>query len=175
MLLLGVAVLLFFLLGSELALNGRLGVFALAAGVLAGIVTYWFSFLLFVFVPFFERFFKGLARKLYQAYAGFSWFVVVAISVLAGISEELLFREVIQSWVGSHSTVLWGVLVSALCFGLVHAISLFYFVFTFAFGCLIGVGYYYTESFLFIVVWHTVYDIFSLGIISKYPNLLGLE
>lgn len=174
-LLLGVAIFLFVILDYQLNLNGRLGFIALLAGAACGVVTYWLSFLLFVSNSFFERYFRDLTRRLYQAYSGFSWPVIITISLLAGISEELLFRGVIQSWVASHSTVFWGILVSALCFGLVHAISLFYFVFTFAFGCLISVTYFYTESFLFIVAWHAVYDIFSLGIMSKYPRLLRID
>ena len=94
---------------------------------------------------------------------------------MAGISEELLFRGVIQSYLISVSTPFIGLFVSALLFGLMHCYNRLYIILTFIVGLFIGWIYFQTQSLLLVVTLHCVYDILAFTSLVKYPHLLGLD
>ncbi len=56
------------------------------------------------------------------------WYDLAALALLAGIGEELLFRGVLQGWIGRWNG--WvGLVVTNLLFGLAHAVTPRYFLF----------------------------------------------
>ena len=87
---------------------------------------------------------------------------LAAISIAAGVGEELLFRGLIQREVAFGSTPVVGVLIASFVFGLVHAMSLFYFITAFMIGLYFGWIFHYTESLWVPVMGHAAYDFLML-------------
>ncbi|MEC7377933.1 MAG: CPBP family intramembrane glutamic endopeptidase, partial [Pseudomonadota bacterium] len=49
--------------------------------------------------------------------------VLVLLSVLAGVGEELLFRGAVQGWLVAHTGPVTALLAASVLFGLVHYVS----------------------------------------------------
>jgi len=87
-------------------------------------------------------------------------YVFLMLSLAAGFSEELLFRGVAQAKMG-----LW---LSALLFGLLHALSWAYFVITTLIGIYFGWMFEFTNGNLFIPSFlHAAYDFAVLLLLRK--------
>ena len=99
---------------------------------------------------------------------------IVVISALAGIGEELLFRAFLQNLITGYSSIGLGLGLASLVFALLHFMSWFYFFITLLMGLLLGAGYYLSQSIVFVIVWHGVYDLIALGVLVHAPQLLGL-
>lgn len=69
-----------------------------------------------------ELLLKTLAANLHTR----SWTDLFLLAAIAGISEELLFRGVIQPWISASWGVLIGLWATNIIFGLVHAITPLY-------------------------------------------------
>ncbi len=66
-----------------------------------------------------------------------TWWDLAALALLAGLGEELLFRGVLQPWIGRWNP--WGgIIIVNLLFGLAHAITPSYFLFA------TGIGLYFS-------------------------------
>lgn len=87
------------------------------------------------------------------------WYDLIMISVLAGFSEELLFRGVVQSQVG--------LVPASILFGLVHPVTPAYAAFAVLMGLYMGAAFSYFQSLLVPVQIHLVYDLSAL-IYLKY-------
>jgi len=90
-------------------------------------------------------------------------FTIVALSVAAGVGEELLFRATIQVILVKLMPVAVGLLLAALLFGLAHWLSREYVLITGAIGLLFGVVFHLTGSLLLVIIAHIVYDVWALG------------
>jgi uncharacterized protein len=109
---------------------------------------------------------RTLAPSLHKRH----WTDLLLLAIIAGVSEELLFRGVIQPWI----TVSWGVTaglyVSNLIFGLVHAVTPLYTVLAIVMGLYLstsmelGSG----ESNLLIpIIIHSLYDFFAFVMLMR--------
>ena len=154
---------------------GDLSFFVVAQGALYGTIIFIFFMLLGRF--FMDRLlsYKNIMIELRSVFSELTWPMIVTLSVMAGVSEELLFRGVIQNYVISVSNPFIGVLVSAFIFGLMHFYSRIYVLLTFVAGLIIGYIYYQTQSLALIVSLHIVYDILAFASLVKYPHLLGFN
>lgn len=89
------------------------------------------------------------------------------VSLLAGICEEALFRGFLQNWL-----LTWGegraVIVTALVFGLAHAISLQYFFFATLISVYLSLTYIYTGALVAPVALHAAYDFAMLVYGTRY-------
>ncbi|MEI6706929.1 MAG: CPBP family intramembrane glutamic endopeptidase [Methylococcales bacterium] len=65
---------------------------------------------------------RTLAPSLYQRH----WMDLLLLATIAGVSEELLFRGVIQPWITASWGLTAGLWISNIIFGLVHAITPLY-------------------------------------------------
>ncbi|WP_404366085.1 lysostaphin resistance A-like protein [Marinobacter sp.] len=124
---------------------------------------------------FFPSKLKSHVRELHQFARGFSWPVIICLSALAGVGEELLFRGLIQGWLAEAGNEAFGVAVAALLFGLLHFLSLAYFMAATLMGVLLGAAYVVSESIFLVIVWHGVYDLVALVFLRDFPHLLGMN
>lgn len=118
---------------------------------------------------------SALSQKIQPMFAGLNWFKIIIIAMLAGISEELLFRGFLQTWIASKGGIELGILLSSLVFGLMHFINFSYFVFACIFGLALGIVYHLTNDILLVIYWHALYDLIAIAVLAKYPQVLGIN
>jgi len=111
-------------------------------------------------------------RKLLQETLGASlvkyhWTDLFVLAAIAGISEEILFRGVIQPWIENSWGMLAGLLVSSLIFGLIHAVTPLYFIMATAVSLYLGLYLDYgdTRNLLTPIIIHGLYDFFAFLVI----------
>lgn len=94
-----------------------------------------------------------------------NWPVAIIISLAAGIGEELLFRGVLQRWIG--------VTGQALAFGLAHAGNAYIpqVLFATLLGVAFGLLYKRGWSLVTLMIAHTLYDFALLSLALLYPEL----
>lgn len=92
---------------------------------------------------------------------------LLIVSLLAGICEEALFRGFLQNWLSG-----WGegfaVSITALAFGLAHAVSLQYFLFAVLISVYLSLTYIYSEALLAPMALHATYDFVMLVYGTRY-------
>jgi hypothetical protein len=106
-----------------------------------------------------------------------SWWQLAAVSLAAGVCEEVLFRGVLQTglsrWLGPGAAL---VLASA-AFGLCHCVNRAYAVLAGSLGAGLGGLMLCTDNLLTPIVTHTVYDFAALVwfLRVRQPKAQGLE
>jgi len=65
------------------------------------------------------------------------WYEILGVAVLAGVSEELLFRAVLQDWLSPWGTA-WALIGSNVLFGAAHAVTALYAVLAAGMGLYLG-------------------------------------
>jgi hypothetical protein len=114
-------------------------------------------------------------RGLYRFASGYSWSVLLLLSVFAGVGEELLFRGAVQGWLAVHTNTTTAVLAASVLFGLVHYASFTYFVVATGLGLVLGLAYAITDSILLVMIWHGVYDMIALFCLLRFPEWFGIK
>lgn len=89
------------------------------------------------------------------------------VAVLAGVSEELLFRGVIQTKLGIWTTPLVGLVITSILFGLAHALSKAYFILAVIVGLFLGWLTLHYNDLVAPMVAHSVYDFLALVYLSR--------
>jgi len=106
---------------------------------------------------------REVSRMVCQVFAGVSWPGLAAVSIAAGIGEELLFRGALQPLAERWWGAAFGLLAVSLLFGALHAMSWTYFVLAAAVGLYLGwLAQRYDELFTPIFV-HALYDFAALA------------
>jgi len=137
----------------------------LVVGCVAGVVLV-FVMLILAFVPLrsIQSLNEHAERQLRLLLSGLSVAQLIAVSLAAGVGEELLFRGLVMQWlIGdmqscTTQSLIFGIIVSALVFGLAHPMSIAYVVFAFFMGLAMGVLHWYFQNLLVPIVAHWVYD-----------------
>jgi len=101
---------------------------------------------------------EGLAPQLARG----SLLVLAALALVAGLSEEALFRGVIQEALQQRVSPAVALVLTSLVFGLVHFASSTYVLFAAAMGFYLGSLFLLTENLLAPIVAHSVYDLAAL-------------
>ncbi|MDO3722875.1 CPBP family intramembrane metalloprotease [Marinobacter sp. chi1] len=101
--------------------------------------------------------------------------VLIGLSVLAGVGEELLFRGAIQGGLVGLIGFYPAIVLASLLFGLAHYISFTYFLVATGLGLLLGAVYVVSGSLSLVMVWHAVYDVIALFCLLRFPHWFGLE
>lgn len=114
-------------------------------------------------------------EQLHRFACDYSWTVLIALSVFAGVGEELLFRGAIQGWLAQHTNDGVAIVVASLLFGLVHYLSFTYFVLATGLGLALGTVYALTDSLVLVMVWHGVYDMIALYCLRRFPEWFGVR
>lgn len=87
---------------------------------------------------------------------------LVALCVLAGVGEELLFRGFLQAWLARWIGSTGGLLLGGVVFGLAHAITPLYAALAGAIGVYLGWVWMALGNLLVPVVGHALYDLVAL-------------
>lgn len=87
---------------------------------------------------------------------------IAILSIAAGISEEVLFRAVIQGGLQSASGLPIAVVISALLFGVCHALTKFYFVLATLIGVYLSLVWISTSQLISPMIAHALYDFIVL-------------
>lgn len=114
-------------------------------------------------------------QGLYDFASSYSPVVLILLSLLAGIGEELLFRGAIQGWLMAHTDPVTAVLAASVMFGLVHYISFTYFLVATGLGLTLGAAYTLSESLAMVMIWHAVYDMIALYCLLRFPRWFGVR
>ncbi len=99
----------------------------------------------------------------------YNWADLFILATIAGISEELLFRGVIQPWIENSWGMTVGLIASNILFGLLHAVTPLYAVLATSVGIYLGLFLDYSgeRNLLTPIVIHAVYDFLAFLVIMK--------
>jgi membrane protease YdiL (CAAX protease family) len=103
---------------------------------------------------------RFLMETLGPALQRYDWSDLFVLAAIAGISEEVLFRGVIQPWMESFWGATGGLIGSNIVFGLVHAITPLYLVLAMLVGIYLGLALDYggERNLLPPIIIHGLYD-----------------
>ena len=101
------------------------------------------------------------------------WADLFVLAAIAGISEEILFRGVIQPWLENSWGLMAGLVISGLIFGLIHAVTFLYFIMATAVSIYLGLylDYDNTRNLLTPIIIHSLYDFFAFFVIVRAYRL----
>jgi len=101
------------------------------------------------------------------------WTDLFVLAAIAGISEEILFRGVIQPWLENSWGIMAGLLVSSVIFGLIHAVTFLYFIMATAVSIYLGLylDFDNTRNLLTPIIIHGLYDFFAFFVIVRAYRL----
>jgi membrane protease YdiL (CAAX protease family) len=90
----------------------------------------------------------------------YHWTDLFILAAIAGVSEELLFRGVIQPWIETSWGITAGLIGSNIVFGLVHAVTPLYAVLAAVVGIYLGLSLDYggDRNLLIPIIIHGFYD-----------------
>jgi membrane protease YdiL (CAAX protease family) len=116
---------------------------------------------------------ETLCPQLYQHH----WTDLFILSAIAGISEEILFRGLLQPWLERSWGMPTGLITSSLLFGLVHAVTPLYAVLATLISLYLGLSLDYlgNRNLLTPIIIHGLYDflVFIVLIKSYKKQMLG--
>ena len=97
------------------------------------------------------------------------WYDLILLAALAGLSEEMLFRGVIQRWVELRLGSTAGLAVASTVFGLAHLVTPTYAFLAAAAGVYLGLllNMPETPNLLIPIVTHAVYDYFAFLVVVR--------
>ena len=114
-------------------------------------------------------------QGLHDFASGYSPSVLVLLSLLAGVGEELLFRGAVQGMLMEYTNATTAVLAASVLFGLVHYVSFTYFLVATGLGLILGGVYAFSESIVLVMIWHAVYDMVALYCLLRFPRWFGVR
>ncbi|KAA1171929.1 CPBP family intramembrane metalloprotease [Marinobacter salinexigens] len=144
-------------------------------GALGAAITYLVLLLLSLVPGLFPDDLERQMRGLYHFARSFPWTVLAALSALAGVGEELLFRGAVQGWLTGTVGPWMALIVSAVLFGLVHYVSFTYFLVATGLGVVLGAAYHFSDSLALVMVWHGLYDMMALFFLIRFPHWFGIQ
>jgi membrane protease YdiL (CAAX protease family) len=101
----------------------------------------------------------------------YHWTDIFMLSAIAGVSEELLFRGVIQPWIASSWGVTTALVASNIIFGLAHAVTPLYAVLAAFVGIYLSLSMNYggDKNLLLPIIIHGLYDFLAfLALLRAY-------
>lgn len=130
-----------------------------------------FNYLLFLRFPSPDRK-EFLDSKVYPLCQALNLPLMVIISLLAGIGEELFFRDLILNFLNSEFGATVAVIISSLLFAIVHFIgqirnNIRLIVIYFIVGIYFGIIYLTTKSVLICITIHCLYDLLAMLLFSS--------
>ncbi len=96
-----------------------------------------------------------------------SWDELLALALLAGVGEELLFRGVLQTWATGKLGPISALILASIVFGLAHSITRAYAVLATGMGLYLGALLLWTDELIVPIVVHTLYDFIALMLVVR--------
>ncbi len=162
--LLGVGgVILSFVLGTPLMAQFSPDPNAFLIGVIATlplvIFLWWFSNTTLEHLAAFRR-----SQIKFFAEIGFSFTParIALMAIAAGVSEEIVFRGVLQTWIDGYAPAFIAIIVANLIFAALHMRTILYALIAGLVGVYLGVLFVLTENLLAPIVTHALYDAAAL-------------
>jgi membrane protease YdiL (CAAX protease family) len=103
----------------------------------------------------------------HELFGGASAWELAAVSLAAGVGEELLFRGALQPLAERGLGPMWGLLAVSVLFGTVHAASAMYFLLTTAVGLYLGWLAQRYDDLVAPIVIHAAYDLAALAMLLR--------
>jgi membrane protease YdiL (CAAX protease family) len=151
-------------LGQSLSIDGRDILFGVAATLPLLLIfllcLHWQIRPLVRIKAFAEEFIKPLFRPC-------TLFDLAAISLLAGLGEEMLFRGVLQEVLSRWLNLWLALTLASVLFGLLHLITPTYAVMATLMGAYLGWLYLRSGNLLVAVIAHALYDFFALAYLVR--------
>lgn len=144
---------------------------------LAAALPFILIFLVITYLPL--RPFQNLRRLMDEViiprFKGCHFFDLLAISLTAGIGEEMLFRGLIQGYlaesVGGTNGIWTGIIVASLLFALMHPMTLTYALFAGAISLYLGWIWVWTGNLMVPIVAHAFYDFVVLLYLTRFRKV----
>ena len=95
------------------------------------------------------------------------WLRVLAVSIAAGVGEEILFRGFLQESLEQALGPAGGIIVASIVFGLAHAISPAYAVIAAVMGLYLGCAWRVSGNLLVPITIHAAYDAAAIGYVLR--------
>lgn len=111
-------------------------------------------------------------QRVAPLFAGSGPVVLVVVALLAGLSEEALFRGVVQTALVAHLPLLAAVAVTAALFGVAHWITPTYAFLAGIVGAYLGALFVLSGNLLVPVVAHALYDVVALVLLVRVKPTL---
>jgi membrane protease YdiL (CAAX protease family) len=108
-----------------------------------------------------------LERVLPELFGGASTAGLAAVSLAAGIGEEILFRGFLQAWLETMLGDFGGILAASVLFGAAHPITAGYVVIATLMGGYLGVLWQASGNLLVPIVAHALYDLVVLWLLVR--------
>jgi membrane protease YdiL (CAAX protease family) len=96
-----------------------------------------------------------------------SLFELGILALMAGFSEEILFRGVLQVGLGRWLSPAAALIATSVCFGLVHFASRTYALVAGVMGCYLGILFLLADSLVAPIVSHGLYDFAALVLLAR--------
>jgi len=144
---------------------------ALATGVLATLppVGFLFVFVRTRFAPL-RRIREALDEVFVPLFRRCTWDELLALALVAGVGEEMLFRGWMQAWLTPTVGPYGALAVTSIAFGLVHAVTPAYVVLAAFIGLYLGGLQLWTGNLLAPIVVHALYDFVALLVLLRRPG-----
>lgn len=150
--------------------NLRFSESAVAFGVI-GTIPLFLMFIAFEHIE--EESFKQIRRLLLEtlgpALHRYHWADLFILAAIAGLSEEILFRGVIQPWMEVSWGLNAGLIGSNILFGLVHAVTPLYAVLASLVGIYLGLSLDYggDRNLMIPIIIHSLYDFLAFVMLMR--------
>lgn len=120
---------------------------------------------------------RFLLETLGPALHRYAWTDLFVLAAIAGISEEVLFRGVLQPWLESFWGATGGLIASNIVFGLVHAITPLYLVLATLVGIYLGLALDYggERALLTPILIHWLYDFLAFMALMRSYRAANLN
>lgn len=108
-----------------------------------------------------------IEQHLVPLFGNCTWDELLALALLAGVGEELLFRGWLQVWLTGYMGPIGALVTASVLFGAVHAVTRAYAVLATLIGALLGALLIWSDGVLAPILVHALYDFVALLVLLR--------
>nr|WP_279639147.1 CPBP family intramembrane metalloprotease [Sphingomicrobium sediminis] len=98
-----------------------------------------------------------------------TWPIVLLLSAVAGIAEEIVFRGALQGWLDTLMPLWLAIILQAVIFAALHPVSRAYMAYVLLIGIVLGALYAWSGNLLAPMIAHFAYDVWALRRLYRQP------